>query len=254
MLLLLLLLSPSLQNLCTLDSAGLSHLLFDLYDEDTDGSIDVEDMKRLMEDTYGPGFASKREIQSALKKLESVGPMDREQFAAQCAKTPQVMKQVIDMQRRVQDQVINVRVWHNLTRRRQAKPDPVFRPDNWHELMQRIIMMDVVARKANSAYDESEERVAAEIAAAQRAARVEAEAAAKAKAEAEAASASGSAESADGSGSLGSSRRDSARGKERKKEKEMKTRPNKVAPASRRALPPSALQPSGASTPMASRR
>lgn len=46
----------------------------------------------------------------------------------------------------MRQRILGEKVWEKLTLRRSSKTDPVFRPENWPQLMERIIMMDMDAR------------------------------------------------------------------------------------------------------------
>lgn len=82
-------------HLCTLDHRGLQALVFDLYDEDNNERLDVEDMTQLLCDCYGDSaLLENPNVKIVLVKVEKKGAMNREQFLKFVQSAPQAMKQV----------------------------------------------------------------------------------------------------------------------------------------------------------------
>lgn len=82
-------------HLCTLDHKGLQALVFDLYDEDNNERLDVEDMTQLLCDCYGDSaLTDNPNVKLVLTKVEKKGAMNREQFLKFVQSAPQAMKQV----------------------------------------------------------------------------------------------------------------------------------------------------------------
>lgn len=111
-----------------MDEKGLVHIVFDLYDEDQDGSIDFDDLFRLLVDCYGKEHMENENIQRIMQKAQDNGPMNRQQFMAFTARSPQTLKQIIDMQQRVREETLGHKAWMQLEKKRQLKTDALFRP------------------------------------------------------------------------------------------------------------------------------
>ena len=135
----------ALWQLCTLDSEGLRSFLFDLYDEFNNGTIEYDDVERMLKDSYGG--QDSEEVRQLVQGVKDRGVLGRLDFVRFCARCPQVLKQVVDVQKRTRLKVLGVKVWAALEQRRARKTDPYFRPENWNLLMERLIMMDLEARE-----------------------------------------------------------------------------------------------------------
>jgi Ca2+-binding EF-hand superfamily protein len=136
----------TLWHLCTLDHKGLMFLVFDLYDDDQDGSFDGADVRRLMADSYGSKAVDEKAEIRAIVTSADKRPMDKNRFVEFCGRSPQTMKQVIQMQALVREHVLGTALWEALGRKRHARTDQVFRPENWQQLVERVVVMDMVAR------------------------------------------------------------------------------------------------------------
>lgn len=137
----------ALWQLCTLDADGLKLFLFDLYDEFNNGAIEYDDVERMLSDSYGSSNMSNEEMQDMIRFVKDEGVLDRRGFARFCIRCPQVLKQLVDVQKSMRKQVLGPGVWARLEARRSAKTDPLFRPENWCLLMERIIVMDIESRE-----------------------------------------------------------------------------------------------------------
>jgi Ca2+-binding EF-hand superfamily protein len=115
-------------HICTVDDRGLSDVVFDIYDEDTNGLIDPDDLYRLLVDCYGKAHMDKPEIERILRHAETSGALTRLQFAAFAKRSPQTMKQMIDTQQRVREGTLGHKTWTILEKKRKSKTDPTFRP------------------------------------------------------------------------------------------------------------------------------
>jgi hypothetical protein len=134
-------------HLCTLDHKGLEMLVFDLYDHDQDGKMDADDFTRLMGDCYGSASVDTNpNILKLLDTIEKKGLMDKSAFQKLCHSSPQTMKQAIDMQRIMRANVLGESLWLKLCKKRSERSDAVFRPENWQQLVERVIIMDMVSR------------------------------------------------------------------------------------------------------------
>lgn len=137
----------ALWQLCTLDHDGLKNFLFDLYDEFNNGAIEYDDVERMLSDSYGNANMSNEEMQDMITFVKEEGVLDRRGFDRFCARCPQVLKQLVDVQKSMRQQVLGPAVWLRLEARRSMKTDPLFRPENWCLLMERIIVMDIESRE-----------------------------------------------------------------------------------------------------------
>ena len=137
----------ALWQLCTLDHDGLKLFLFDLYDEFNNGAIEYDDVERMLSDSYGSSNMSNEEMQDMVSFVKEEGVLDRRGFERFCGRCPQVLKQLVDVQKSMRQQVLGVHVWSKLEARRSLKTDPLFRPENWCMLMERIIVMDIESRE-----------------------------------------------------------------------------------------------------------
>ena len=137
----------ALWQLCTLDADGLKVFLFDLYDEFNNGAIEYDDVERMLSDSYGSSNMSNEEMQDMIRFVKDEGVLDRRGFERFCVRCPQVLKQLVDVQKSMRKQVLGTGVWARLEARRGAKTDPLFRPENWCMLMERIIVMDIESRE-----------------------------------------------------------------------------------------------------------
>lgn len=134
-------------HLCTLDHKGLEMLVFDLYDHDQDGKMDADDFARLMSDCYGTESVDKNpNILKLLDSIEKKGLMDKIAFQKLCHSSPQTMKQAIDLQRVMRANVLGEKLWLKLCKKRSERSDAVFRPENWQQLVERVVIMDMVSR------------------------------------------------------------------------------------------------------------
>jgi len=136
----------ALWQLCTLDHEGLQSMLFEVYDEFNNGSIEFDDVERMFLDSYGQ--VSGEEIDNMISYVKEKGVLNRVEFNHFCDRCPQTMKQLVDVQSTMRKNVLGVKVWKALEERRKRKTDPYFRPENWSLLMERIILMDMEAREA----------------------------------------------------------------------------------------------------------
>jgi Ca2+-binding EF-hand superfamily protein len=132
-------------QLCTLDQEGLQSFLFDLYDEFNNGTIEYDDVERMLKDSYGGQHSA--EVKALVAYVKEKGVLGRLAFVDFCDRCPQVLKQVVDVQKRTRLKVLGNKVWAALEQRRARKTDPYFRPENWNLLMERLIMMDIEARE-----------------------------------------------------------------------------------------------------------
>jgi len=135
----------ALWQLCTLDHEGLQSFLFDLYDEFNNGSIEYDDVERMLKDSYGN--LKGEEVEELVDYVKGKGVLGRLDFVRFCSRCPQVLKQLVDVQKSMRMAVLGNRVWAGLEARRARKTDPYFRPENWNLLMERLIMMDIEARE-----------------------------------------------------------------------------------------------------------
>ena len=135
----------ALWQLCTLDHEGLQSFLFDLYDEFNNGTIEYDDVERMLKDGYGN--ITSEEVEELVKYVKEKGVLGRLDFIRFCDRCPQVLKQLVDVQKSMRNAVLGSRVWAGLEQRRARKTDPYYRPENWNLLMERIIMMDIEARE-----------------------------------------------------------------------------------------------------------
>ena len=135
----------ALWQLCTLDREGLQSFLFDLYDEFNNGSIEYDDVERMLKDSYGN--LKSEEVEELVAYVKDKGVLGRLDFVKFCTRCPQVLKQLVDVQKSMRMAVLGNGVWAALEARRARKTDPYFRPENWNLLMERIIMMDIEARE-----------------------------------------------------------------------------------------------------------
>jgi Ca2+-binding EF-hand superfamily protein len=115
-------------HISTVDDRGLSDIVFDLYDEDTNGLIDPDDLYRLLVDCYGKAHMEKPEIEKMLKRAEEGGAMNRLQFAEFSKRSPQTMKQMIDIQLHVRETILGTKTWAIMEKKRKQKMDPAFQP------------------------------------------------------------------------------------------------------------------------------
>lgn len=134
----------ALWQLCTLDYEGLQSFLFDLYDEFNNGTIEYDDIERMLKDGYGNHVSE--EVDEVVQYVKDKGVLTRLDFIRFCDRCPQALKQLVDVQKSMRAQILGQQVWLNLERRRSKKTDPFYRPENWSLLMERIIMMDIEAR------------------------------------------------------------------------------------------------------------
>ena len=137
----------ALWQLGTLDHAGLQLFLYDLYDEFNNGAIEFDDVERMLSDSYGSSNMSNEEMQEMVEYVKEEGVLDRKGFNKFCMRCPQVLKQLVDVQKAMRKAVLGVDVWARLEARRKTKTDPLFRPENWAALMERIIVMDIESRE-----------------------------------------------------------------------------------------------------------
>jgi Ca2+-binding EF-hand superfamily protein len=136
----------ALWQLCTLDHDGLKLFLFDLYDEFNNGAIEYDDVERMLSDSYGSGNLSNEDMQGMITFVKEEGVLDRRGFERFCVRCPQVLKQLVDVQKSMRQQTLGPQVWLKLEERRSRKTDPLYRPENWCLLMERIIVMDIETR------------------------------------------------------------------------------------------------------------
>jgi len=137
----------ALWQLCTLDHDGLKLFLFDLYDEFNNGAIEYDDVERMLSDSYGSGNLSNEDMQGMITFVKEEGVLDRRGFERFCVRCPQVLKQLVDVQKSMRQQTLGPQVWLKLEERRSRKTDPLYRPENWCLLMERIIVMDIESRE-----------------------------------------------------------------------------------------------------------
>jgi Ca2+-binding EF-hand superfamily protein len=115
-------------HLCTVDARALAGVVFDIYDENQDGLIDFGDLCNLLTDCYGRDHMEKKEVKSILDRVQEMGSLNRLQFADFTRRSPQTLKQIIDVQQRVRDDTLGASAWTALEKKRLAKSDPMFRP------------------------------------------------------------------------------------------------------------------------------
>lgn len=144
-------------QLCTLDDKGLIAFLFDLYDEFNNGLVEFDDVTRMLGDSYGEKNLEKEDVQTFVDWVKSKGVITRAEFADMCVRTPQVSRSIMDVQRRMRLHVLSPAAWAVLERRRREKTDPVFRPENWARLIEKIIIMDIEARAEQAKIDKEME-------------------------------------------------------------------------------------------------
>lgn len=135
----------ALWQLCTLSKEGMRSFLFDLYDEFNNGSIEYDDVERMLTDGYGQ--VTGEDLQDMIDFVKEKGILPRPDFIKFCERCPQVLKQLVDVQKSMRNAVLGPRVWIALEARRELKTDPYYRPENWNLLMERIIVMDIEARE-----------------------------------------------------------------------------------------------------------
>ena len=147
----------SVWQLCTLDAHGLIAFLFDLYDEFNNGLVEFDDVTRMLGDSYGEKNLDKEDVQTFVDWVKGKGVITRAEFADMCVRTPQVSRSIMDVQRRMRLHVLSPAAWAVLERRRREKTDPVFRPENWARLIEKIIIMDIEARAEQAKIDKEME-------------------------------------------------------------------------------------------------
>ena len=134
-------------QVCTLSHAGLVAMLFDVYDEFNNGIVEFDDVQRLLGDAYGAANLSKELLLEMIEEVKKKGVLTRHAFADFCERTPQVVKQLMDVQKTIRANVLGTAVWARLEAAREHKTDPVFRAENWASLFERIIIMDIDSRE-----------------------------------------------------------------------------------------------------------
>ena len=134
-------------QLCTLDDKGLIAFLFDLYDEFNNDLVEFDDVERMLGDSYGTKNLAGGDIQAMIEFVRARGVLTRLEFNEFCLRTPQVVRVIMDTQRRMRTLILGTRVWEHLEKRRKLKTDPVFRPANWSRLIEKIIVMDIESRE-----------------------------------------------------------------------------------------------------------
>ncbi len=133
-------------QLCTLDSHGLVAFLFDLYDEFNNDLVEFDDVERMLGDSYGTKNLEAEDMQELIAFVKQMGVLTRHDFDDFCRRTPQVVRVIMDTQRRMRLAVLGEAVWDRLEAKRKMKTDPVFRPANWSRLIEKIIVMDIETR------------------------------------------------------------------------------------------------------------
>ena len=69
-------------HIATLDDRGLVQTVFDLYDKDGDGILQVEDCVDLITDCYGKGIAADVHVKKLIASLKSQGAMSKPAFVS----------------------------------------------------------------------------------------------------------------------------------------------------------------------------
>ncbi len=134
-------------QLCTLDDKGLVAFLFDLYDEFNNDLVEYDDVERMLGDAYGTANLEADDMQELIEYVKERGVLTRPEFSDFCMRTPQVVRVIMDTQRRMRIAILGSAVWTNLERKRKMKTDPVFQPANWSRLIEKIIVMDIESRE-----------------------------------------------------------------------------------------------------------
>lgn len=133
-------------QLCTLDDKGLIAFLFDLYDEFSNDLVEYDDVERMLGDAYGTANLEEDDMQELIEFVKERGVLTRPEFNDFCLRTPQVVRVIMDTQRRMRQAILGSAVWTTLERKRKMKTDPVFQPANWSRLIEKIIVMDIESR------------------------------------------------------------------------------------------------------------
>jgi Ca2+-binding EF-hand superfamily protein len=144
-------------QLCTLDAPGLVQFLFDIYDEVNNGLIEYDDIEDMLSDAYGAKNLESADIQEFVEYTKKKGVLSRPEFTALCERMAQVSRVIMDTQRRMRAALLGRPVWLYLERRRAQKTDPLFRPENWGRLMEKIIGMELAARDEQAKRDKEYE-------------------------------------------------------------------------------------------------
>ena len=144
-------------QLCTLDAGGLINFLFDVYDEMNNGLIEFDDIERMLSDAYGHKNLEKEEIQEFIEYTKKKGVLSRLEFVELCQRMLQVSRMIMDVQRRMRMTVLGAGVWRHLEETRALKTDPLFRPENWSRLTEKIIVVELAGREEQARRDRDTE-------------------------------------------------------------------------------------------------
>ena len=133
----------TLWHVCTVDDRGLIYIVFDLYDRNADGLMDKRDVTELMIDSYGDEIAKSPEVQRILEPLKGGRQVNHLGFWELTRSSPMMLMQIVDMQVRTRKAFLGERLWADMTRRRAAKLDRAYLPENWAELYSKIVILDL---------------------------------------------------------------------------------------------------------------
>lgn len=119
----------SLWNYCTLTKSSLIMFAFDLYDADSSGIVEMDEMELLLRDVYGSAFEKSRLAQQILEKIKKMtGAASRDceisvdRFAAFCRNHPGLLFPAFNFQLSLQRAILGVQFWVKLARQRLTLP------------------------------------------------------------------------------------------------------------------------------------
>ena len=148
-------------HLATLDDHGLVQTVFELYDQDSDGIMQVQDCVDLITDCYGKGIAADVHVQALIASLKTQGAMSKAAFWTFTKRSPKTLMQIVDMQTRTRQRLLGESVWARIEKKRAAKMDQAFLPSNYAELFAKAVVLDVQAggknEKKKTGYEDEEE-------------------------------------------------------------------------------------------------
>ena len=112
----------SLWNYCTLGPSALMLFAFDLYDSDSSGNIDKDEMKMMLKEVYGDGFENNDFAQRILAKIDGFEidgeDIDIRRFKEFTKRYPGLLFPCFKMQVHLQQRILGERFWTKVTTKR----------------------------------------------------------------------------------------------------------------------------------------
>ena len=113
-------------NYCTLSKAALILFAFDLYDNDSSGAIDVDEIELMLKEVYGKSAKTSSQAKHLLAALEkdygnksaSNCTIDKTQFSDFVRRNPGLLYPAFQLQQKLQQSICGVGFWEDLAQTR----------------------------------------------------------------------------------------------------------------------------------------